>query len=214
MKSETSENGEPTLTNGDLLYKLKSNESRQDNGHALFHPDHQFTGSNLIKLPTPSGEDVVLIAASHEKVSQGEIWVDKFIKDTFLKNVNDITFSSVSEKEYTANLVEVALKDVYISRIDMLMLVAELNHRCIHEGQKLSLHSLKDPAAQVAVNLEIRINKIYNAKSDSMKSGAIVKKNETRFSFRSATGLFHILVQVSKEMFNWDAYGYMQYQRL
>ena len=50
MKSETSENGEPTLTNGDLLYKLKSNESRQDNGHALFHPEHQFTGSNLIKL--------------------------------------------------------------------------------------------------------------------------------------------------------------------
>ena len=45
-----------------------------------------------------------------------------------------------------------------------------------------------------------------------MKKGAIIT-DQTRFAFRSGTGLFHILIQVSKEMFDWDAYGYMQYQR-
>ena len=36
-------------------------------------------------------------------------------------------------------------KDFYFSRIDMMMLIAELDGRCIAENQRITLYSLKDP---------------------------------------------------------------------
>ena len=58
----------------------------------------------------------------------------------------------------------------------------------------------------------IQITQIYGQNGQRMKRGAICIKNTTRLSYRSLTGVFHILIQVSKEMFDWDAYGYLQYQ--
>ena len=58
----------------------------------------------------------------------------------------------------------------------------------------------------------IQISQIYGQNGQRLKRGAICIKNTTRLSYRSLTGVFHILIQVSKEMFDWDAYGYLQYQ--
>lgn len=45
-------------------------------------------------------------------------------------------------QEYEADLVEVYLKDFYISRIDMWLLNRELINRCVSEQSKLSMFCL------------------------------------------------------------------------
>jgi hypothetical protein len=90
----------------------------------------------------------------------------------------------------------------------MWLLNRELAGRCVTESSKISYAS----GAPLNCSIQLSVNHIYHENGSRLKRGALIKKN-TRYSFRSASALFYIFIQVSREMWHNDAYGYLQYQR-
>ena len=184
-------------------------------GHALFNGDDLPIVSDAempcIELIGASSDQVaiVLVPAACDLVPQGEIWIDKYIKDGYLKNEHEVHYDIVHHPAYQALLVECLIRDCFVSRRDMLCFIDEIHGKCISEGQRLTISN----ASSTTRPTTIQISQIYGANGVRLKRGAICNKNSTRLSYRSLTGVFHILIQVSAEMFDWDAYGYMQYQR-
>lgn len=202
------------------LFKLQpidrsSERLRNDHnpGHALFNGDDlPGAEAECIELIGAQSEQVaiILVPVACDLVPQGEIWIDKYIKDGYLKNEQDVHYNDlVHHPNYEALLVECVIRDCYVSRRDMLCFISEIHGKCISEGQRLTINTTSSSIKSTT----IQISQIYGANGTRLKRGAICNKNTTRLSYRSLTGVFHILIQVSAEMFDWDAYGYMQYQR-
>lgn len=87
----------------------------------------------------------------------------------------------------------------------MWLLNRELIGRCVNEQNKIILYSLGTQQS----NCTIQLNHIYHVRGNRLKKGAIITNN-TRFAFRSSSALFYIFIQVSREMWHYDAYGYLQ----
>ena len=83
-------------------------------------------------------------------------------------------------EDWEADLVEVYIKDYYISRIDMWLLNRELIGRCVSEQQKIVMYSLGTNNN----NCTIQLNNIYQKSGHRLKVsfGIILYVENSKFS--------------------------------
>uniref|UniRef100_A0A8D2QGH8 GATOR1 complex protein DEPDC5 n=1 Tax=Zonotrichia albicollis TaxID=44394 RepID=A0A8D2QGH8_ZONAL len=107
-------------------------------------------------------------------------------------------FSSISQ-EVTLDLVELTFKDQYIGRGDMWRLKKSLVSTCAYVTQKVEFAGIRAQAGELWV------------KSEKVTCGYI--SEDTRVVFRSTSAMVYIFIQMSCEMWDFDIYGDLYFEK-
>ncbi|MCJ1341804.1 vacuolar membrane-associated protein iml1 [Bachmanniomyces sp. S44760] len=111
------------------------------------------------------------------------------------KNRDQVVVAKVTRGCCTASHVEIAFRDVYLTRGDMWRLVAmELSNKSIHRGQKIIFLG----------TIKAHIKTIYK---DGQKVSSAFFGGSTKPIFRSESARYVLFIQMSKEMWDFDADG-------
>ena len=167
--------------------------------NALFHPDDyeglsKVNSTDLVEIePVDHAQNprpelpILLCPCPSNTVPTGEVHVDKHILKEHLKDDEYVHVNLVKDTaEKKIGLIELYIKDAYISRIDMRVVTTELNGRCLVENQSLKINSFS-----------LTVKSLIDSGGKSIKRGGIVTK-DTRFAFRSASALFYLFIQISE----------------
>ncbi|XP_067941804.1 GATOR complex protein Iml1-like isoform X2 [Watersipora subatra] len=99
------------------------------------------------------------------------------------------------------DLVVVTCKDTYLSRGDMWRMKKHLEDQCVYIDKRISFLDIK---------MQLSVSEIW-CKGESLASGYI--SNSTRVCFRSSTSVLHIFLQMSAEMWEYDSYGDLYFEK-
>lgn len=167
--------------------------------NALFHPEdykglNKVNSTDLVEIePVDHAQNtrpelpILLCPCPSNNVPTGEVHVDKHILKEHLKDDEYVHVNLVKDiAEKKIGLIELFIKDAYISRIDMRVVTTELNGRCLVENQSLKINSFS-----------LTVKSLIDSAGKSIRKGGIVT-NDTRFAFRSASALFYLFIQISE----------------
>ncbi|VBB26781.1 unnamed protein product [Acanthocheilonema viteae] len=141
----------------------------------------------------------------HEDVESGtyrerRIYIEKAIADMFSLSQNQYVMVKIIEKkEVMLDNIEITIKERYVSRSDMWRYRDCLIDTCTYIGKKMEW--LLIPST--VINLW--------AKGEVVTSGYVSK--DTRIVFRSASAMMLIYVQMSSEMWDFDPYGDLYFEK-
>ncbi|VDN05128.1 unnamed protein product [Thelazia callipaeda] len=154
---------------------------------------------------TASSEQQFYVQHLHEDVESGiyrekRIYIEKTIADTFSLSQNQyVTVRIANRSDVVLDHIEIAVKERYISRSDMWRYRMCLINICVYIGKKIEW--LLIPST--VVNLW--------AKGEMVKSGYVSK--DTRIVFRSGSAMMLIYIQMSSEMWDFDPYGDLYFEK-
>ncbi|KAF2180031.1 hypothetical protein K469DRAFT_640248 [Zopfia rhizophila CBS 207.26] len=120
---------------------------------------------------------------------------EKIAKVFGFRNRIQIVVTSTDEETHSASYVEIAFRDEYLARADMWrMSISELSNRTVYRGQKLLfMGTIKATVKNVYIN------------GQSAHSGYF--SSMTKPVFRSESARYVLFIQMSKEMWDFDAEG-------
>ncbi|KAF2677146.1 hypothetical protein K458DRAFT_396227 [Lentithecium fluviatile CBS 122367] len=120
---------------------------------------------------------------------------EKIAKVFGLRNRVQVIVTLADEEKHSASHVEVTFRDEYLARADMWrMSIAELSNRTVYRGQKLLfMGTIKATVKNVYIN------------GQSTHSGYF--SPTTKPVFRSESARYVLFIQMSKEMWDFDAEG-------
>lgn len=139
---------------------------------------------------TPIGPDMLL------KQPQTQISISQNIATAFnLTKGSEVLLSKIESQTCGASHVELVFRDQYLARADMWRLInAELAHRCIYKGQRIEfLNSLKANVKSIFIGGRRVQSALFNS--------------STKPIFRSESARYVLFIQMSKEMWDFDAEG-------
>ena len=111
------------------------------------------------------------------------------------KRDSQVVASMVDENEHAASHVEIAFRDVYLTRADMWRLViSELAGKSMYKGQKLTFMN----------TIKAQIKAIYQ---NGSKRQSAFFGTETKPIFRSESARYVLFIQMSEEMWLFDTDG-------
>ncbi|KAI4277724.1 MAG: hypothetical protein L6R38_005385 [Xanthoria sp. 2 TBL-2021] len=112
-----------------------------------------------------------------------------------LKAHTRVVVSTIDHNDHRASHVEIAFRDEYLSRSDMWRLaVSELAGKVVHKGQRLSFMG----------TIKVAIKAIYIR---GRKVPSALFSAATKPIFRSESARYVLFIQMSKEMWDFDADG-------
>uniref|UniRef100_A0A3B3QHQ1 DEP domain containing 5, GATOR1 subcomplex subunit n=1 Tax=Paramormyrops kingsleyae TaxID=1676925 RepID=A0A3B3QHQ1_9TELE len=146
-------------------------------------------------FPQVSIGDIVEIAHPNDEYS-----VDQTVAQAFrLRAYQDVFINIVDPKDVTLDLVELTFKDQYIGRGDMWRLKKSLVGTCAYVTQKVEFAGIRAQASELWV------------KGEKVTCGYI--SEDTRVVFRSTSAMVYIFIQMSCEMWDFDIYGDLYFEK-
>uniref|UniRef100_A0A8C0IVJ9 GATOR1 complex protein DEPDC5 n=1 Tax=Chelonoidis abingdonii TaxID=106734 RepID=A0A8C0IVJ9_CHEAB len=128
------------------------------------------------------------------------ISVDQTVAQVFrLRPYQDVHVNVVDPKDVTLDLVELTFKDQYIGRGDMWRLKKSLVSTCAYVTQKVEFAGIRAQVGELWV------------KSEKVTCGYI--SEDTRVVFRSTSAMVYIFIQMSCEMWDFDIYGDLYFEK-
>ncbi|KAF2871760.1 hypothetical protein BDV95DRAFT_544516 [Massariosphaeria phaeospora] len=120
---------------------------------------------------------------------------EKIAKVFGFRNRMQVIMTQADEEKHSASHVEIAFRDEYLTRADMWrMSISELSSRTVYRGQKLLfMGTIKATIKNVYIN------------GQSNHSGYF--SSVTKPVFRSESSRYVLFIQMSKEMWDFDAEG-------
>ncbi|KAL0965572.1 hypothetical protein UPYG_G00283080 [Umbra pygmaea] len=135
-----------------------------------------------------------------EDLQKETISVDQTVAQAFkLRAYQDVIVNIVDPKDVTLDLVELTFKDQYIGRGDMWRLKKSLVSTCAYVTQKVEFAGIRAQASELWV------------KGDKVTCGYI--SEDTRVVFRSTSAMVYIFIQMSCEMWDFDIYGDLYFEK-
>ncbi|ELT94063.1 hypothetical protein CAPTEDRAFT_139536 [Capitella teleta] len=116
-----------------------------------------------------------------------------------LKLYKDVIVNKVVAKDVALDLVELTYREQYFSRADMWRLRKSLINSCLYMTQKIRFAEMKAQVAELW------------SKADKVACGYVT--DETRVTFRSMTAQVNIFIQMSSEMWEFDNYGDLYFEK-
>ncbi|XP_069071195.1 GATOR1 complex protein DEPDC5 isoform X2 [Pleurodeles waltl] len=158
---------------------------------------------DLVEIAHPNDEYSPLllqVKSLKEDLQKETISVDQTVAQVFrLRPYQDVHVNVVDPKDVTLDLVELTFKDQYIGRGDMWRLKRSLVSTCAYITQKVEFAGIRAQAGELWV------------KSEKVTCGYI--SEGTRVVFRSTSAMVYILVQMSCEMWDFDIYGDLYFEK-
>ncbi|XP_023820575.1 GATOR complex protein DEPDC5 isoform X2 [Oryzias latipes] len=158
---------------------------------------------DVIEIAHPSDEYSPLllqVKSLKEDLQKETISVDQTVAQAFkLRAYQDVIVNIVDPKDVTLDLVELTFKDQYIGRGDMWRLKKSLVSTCAYVTQKVEFAGIRAQASELWV------------KGEKVTCGYI--SEETRVVFRSTSAMVYIFIQMSCEMWDFDIYGDLYFEK-
>lgn len=152
----------------------------------------------LVFTPAQALEDVDVIA----RQQQLQLSIAKSIAGLYgFSNRTAVVLTRTSRQAHTIDHIELYFKDQYIGRSDMWRLSTSLLEQCVYVGQKIQL-----PAGMRAT-----VRRIYIGGQRAL-SGYVAPSTKT--VFRSESAKYDVLIQMSKEMWEFDEGGEIYYEKV
>ncbi|PWN42538.1 hypothetical protein IE81DRAFT_313369 [Ceraceosorus guamensis] len=117
-----------------------------------------------------------------------------------LHNRSDVLLSKVPRDPHTISHLELYFRDQYVGRADMWRLANQLEDACVYVGQKITL----------AGCVRATVGRIF-IKEKKVTSGYIAP--HTRTIYRSESAKYNLLIQLAKEMWEFDEDGELYYEK-
>uniref|UniRef100_A0A4W4G5K4 DEP domain-containing protein n=1 Tax=Electrophorus electricus TaxID=8005 RepID=A0A4W4G5K4_ELEEL len=156
---------------------------------------------DIIEIAHPNNEYSPLllqVRSLKEDLQKETISVDQTVAQAFkLRAYQDVIINIVDPKDVTLDLVELTFKDQYIGRGDMWRLKKSLVR--FTRYFKMELFSCRAQASELWV------------KGEKVTCGYI--SEDTRVVFRSTSAMVYIFIQMSCEMWDFDIYGDLYFEK-
>ncbi|KAM4624323.1 GATOR1 complex protein DEPDC5 [Polymixia lowei] len=163
----------------------------------------QVSLGDIIEIAHPTDEYSPLllqVKSLKEDLQKETISVDQTVAQAFkLRAYQDVIVSIVDPKDVTLDLVELTFKDQYIGRGDMWRLKKSLVSTCAYVTQKVEFAGIRAQASELWV------------KGEKVTCGYI--SEDTRVVFRSTSAMVYIFIQMSCEMWDFDIYGDLYFEK-
>nr|XP_033812560.1 GATOR complex protein DEPDC5 isoform X2 [Geotrypetes seraphini] len=158
---------------------------------------------DIVEIAHPSDEYSPLllqVKSLKEDLQKETISVDQSVAQVFrLRPYHDVHVNVVDPKDVTLDLVELTFKDQYIGRGDMWRLKKSLVSTCAYITQKVDFSGIRAQVGELWV------------KSEKVTCGYIGE--HTRVVFRSTSAMVYIFIQMSCEMWDFDIYGDLYFEK-
>ncbi|XP_063000132.1 GATOR1 complex protein DEPDC5 isoform X2 [Elgaria multicarinata webbii] len=158
---------------------------------------------DIVEIAHPNDEYSPLllqVKSLKEDLQKETISVDQTVAQVFrLRPYQDVHVNVVDPKEVSLDLVELTFKDQYIGRGDMWRLKKSLVGTCAYITQKVEFAGIRAQAGELWV------------KSEKVTCGYI--SEDTRVVFRSTSAMVYIFIQMSCEMWDFDIYGDLYFEK-
>ncbi|XP_067406142.1 GATOR1 complex protein DEPDC5 isoform X9 [Emydura macquarii macquarii] len=158
---------------------------------------------DVVEIAHPNDEYSPLLLQVNslkEDLQKETISVDQTVAQVFrLRPYQDVHVNVVDPKDVTLDLVELTFKDQYIGRGDMWRLKKSLVSTCAYVTQKVEFAGIRAQAGELWV------------KSEKVTCGYI--SEDTRVVFRSTSAMVYIFIQMSCEMWDFDIYGDLYFEK-
>lgn len=163
----------------------------------------QVSLGDIIEIAHPTDEySPLLLQVKNlkEDLQKETISVDQTVAQAFkLRAYQDVIVNIVDPKDVTLDLVELTFKDQYIGRGDMWRLKKSLVSTCAYVTQKVEFAGIRAQASELWV------------KGEKVTCGYI--SEDTRVVFRSTSAMVYIFIQMSSEMWDFDIYGDLYFEK-
>ncbi|XP_034071492.1 GATOR complex protein DEPDC5 isoform X8 [Gymnodraco acuticeps] len=158
---------------------------------------------DIIEIAHPTDEYSPLllqVKSLKEDLQKETISVDHTVAQAFkLRAYQDVIVNIVDPKDVTLDLVELTFKDQYIGRGDMWRLKKSLVSTGAYVTQKVEFAGIRAQASELWV------------KGEKVTCGYI--SEDTRVVFRSTSAMVYIFIQMSCEMWDFDIYGDLYFEK-
>ncbi|KAM3826448.1 GATOR1 complex protein DEPDC5 isoform 10-T15 [Vipera latastei] len=158
---------------------------------------------DIVEIAHPNDEYSPLllqVKSLKEDLQKETISVEQTVAQVFrLRPYQDVHVNVVDAKDVTLDLVELTFKDQYIGRGDMWRLKKSLVGTCAYITQKVEYAGIRAQAGELWV------------KSEKVTCGYI--SEDTRVVFRSTSAMVYIFIQMSCEMWDFDIYGDLYFEK-
>uniref|UniRef100_A0A7N6AV68 DEP domain-containing protein n=1 Tax=Anabas testudineus TaxID=64144 RepID=A0A7N6AV68_ANATE len=163
----------------------------------------QVSLGDIIEVAHPTDEYSPLllqVKSLKEDLQKETISVDQTVAQAFkLRAYQDVIVNIVDPKDVTLDLVELTFKDQYIGRGDMWRLKKSLVSTCAYVTQKVEFAGIRSQVSELWV------------KGEKVTCGYI--SEDTRVVFRSTSAMVYIFIQMSCEMWDFDIYGDLYFEK-
>ncbi|XP_063310608.1 GATOR1 complex protein DEPDC5 isoform X4 [Pelobates fuscus] len=158
---------------------------------------------DIVEIAHPNDEYSPLllqVKSLKEDLQKETVSIDQTVAQVFrLRPYQDVYVNVVDPKDVTLDLVELTFKDQYIGRGDMWRLKKSLVSSCAYITQKVEYAGIRAQAGELWV------------KSEKVTCGYI--SEDTRVVFRSTSAMVYIFIQMSCEMWDFDIYGDLYFEK-
>uniref|UniRef100_A0A671RCW7 DEP domain-containing protein 5-like n=1 Tax=Sinocyclocheilus anshuiensis TaxID=1608454 RepID=A0A671RCW7_9TELE len=158
---------------------------------------------DIVEIAHPNDEYSPLllqVKSLKEDLQKETISVDQTVAQAFkLRAYQDVIINIVDPKDVTLDLVELTFKDQYIGRGDMWRLKKSLVSTCAYVTQKVEFAGIRAQTSELWV------------KGEKVTCGYI--SEDTRVVFRSTSAMVYIFIQMSCEMWDFDIYGDLYFEK-
>ncbi|KAM4708788.1 GATOR1 complex protein DEPDC5 isoform 2-T3 [Discoglossus pictus] len=158
---------------------------------------------DIVEIAHPNDEYSPLllqVKSLKEDLQKETVSIDQTVAQVFrLRPYQDVYVNVVDPKDVTLDLVELTFKDQYIGRGDMWRLKKSLVSSCAYITQKVEFAGIRAQAGELWV------------KSEKVTCGYI--SEDTRVVFRSTSAMVYIFIQMSCEMWDFDIYGDLYFEK-
>ncbi|XP_050720659.1 GATOR complex protein Iml1-like [Eriocheir sinensis] len=158
----------------------------------IYHPEDDLPRL-LLKIPSTL-EDINL--------QKDTISIEQSIAATFqLRNYKDVIVNTVEPKAVELELVELTFKDQYLGRSDMWRLKMHLANSVVYLNKKIEF-----------CTSSIR-SQVYEMWAQGGKVACGVVTDSTKVVYRSSTSMVYLFIQMSSEMWDFDLYGDLYFEK-
>uniref|UniRef100_A0A182NJK6 DEP domain-containing protein n=1 Tax=Anopheles dirus TaxID=7168 RepID=A0A182NJK6_9DIPT len=168
------------------------------------HPDLKLHDIVEIYLPDDEGCRLLLQVTCLNKDfnSRETISVEVNVATTFnLKAYNDVYMRVVDPADVALDSVEITFKDQYIGRSEMWRLKTRLTNTCVYLNKKIE-------SCEGCIRCQV-----YEMWSQGERVACGVINEDTKVVFRSNTSMVYLFVQMSSEMWDFDIYGDLYFEK-
>ncbi|XP_054618374.1 GATOR complex protein DEPDC5 isoform X2 [Dunckerocampus dactyliophorus] len=163
----------------------------------------QVSLGDIIEIAHPTDEFSPLllqVKSLKEDLQKETVSVDQTVAQAFrLRAYQDVIVNIVDPKDVTLDLMELTFKDQYIGRGEMWRLKKSLVSTCAYVSQKVDFAGVRSQASEMWV------------KGEKVTCGYV--SEETRVVFRSTSAMVYIFIQMSCEMWDFDIYGDLYFEK-
>ncbi|XP_065647417.1 GATOR1 complex protein DEPDC5 isoform X3 [Hydra vulgaris] len=157
----------------------------------IYHADGEF--SRLLV-------DVSIGSLAPQQKGSIGISVIKSLATAFeLRQYQDVCVNKVEKSDVTLDMVELIFKDHFVTRSDCWRLHQSLIGSCVYFCNKVSF-----------ITMRVHANEFY-MKGNQVACGVIGES--TKIVYRSQSAMFHIMIQMSAEMWTFDFHGDLYFEK-